>query len=148
MLSMDVRTVFNVNDWFSILPEFYTRTIISPEEDNLFYANYVGGTFRGRYLETQIPFVGFNQVTPSKSFTTVLNVDFRAQLAKSFYASMMAGYFTDCDHFPTSFRHIAPTYLGLAGELAYDSLIGPVRARLQWSDFRGWSAYVGVGFDF
>ena len=148
MLSMDVRTVFNVNDWFSILPEFYTRTIISPEEDNLFYANYVGGTFRGRYLDTQVPFVGFNQVTPAKSFVAVLNLDFRARLAKNFYSSLMAGYFMDNDGLPTSFRHLAPTYLGLCGELAYDSLIGPVRARLQWSDFRGWSAYVGVGFDF
>ena len=148
MLSMDVRTVFNVNDWFSILPEFYTRTIISPEEENLFYANYVGGTFRGRYLDTQVPFVGFNQVTPAKSFVAVLNLDFRARLAKNFYSSLMAGYFMDNDGLPTSFRQLAPTYLGLCGEVAYDSLIGPVRARLQWSDFRGWSAYVGVGFDF
>ncbi len=148
MLSMDVRSVFNVNDWFSILPEFYTRTIISPAADNLFYANYVGGTFRGRYLDTQVPFVGFNQVTPAKSFVAVLNLDFRARLAKNFYSSLMAGYMMDCDGLPSSFKELGPTYLGFCGELAYDSLIGPVRARLQWSDFRGWSAYVGVGFDF
>jgi hypothetical protein len=54
----------------------------------------------------------------------------------------------DCDGLPSSFKELGPTYLGFCGELAYDSLIGPVRARLQWSDFRGWSAYVGVGFDF
>lgn len=148
MLSMDVRTVINVNDWFSILPEFYTRTIISPEEDNLFYANYVGGTFRGRYFGTQVPFVGFNQPTPAESFIAVLNLDFRARLAKDVYGSLMAGYFMDNEGLPTSFSHFSPTYIGFCGELAYDSLIGPVRARLQWSDFRGWSAYIGVGFDF
>lgn len=148
MLGMDLRTVFRVNDWFSILPELYTRFVLKAAADNLFYANYVGGTFRGRYLDTQVPFVGFNQVTPSKSFTTVLNMDFRARVAKDLYTSLLAGYFTDCDAFPSSFRDIAPTYIGLAGEVAYDSLIGPVRASLQWSDFRGWSAYVGVGFDF
>ena len=54
----------------------------------------------------------------------------------------------DDDVLPTSFAQLAPTYLGAALELAYDSLVGPVRVRLQWSDFRGWSGYVGIGFDF
>jgi len=147
MMSVDFRTVFRINDWLAILPEFYTRTVIDAAEDNLFYSNYVGGTMGGRYLDTQIPFVGFNQVTRARNFTSVLNLDFRAQLDKNFYASLLGGYFTDCD-VVTSFREFAPTYVGVAGELAYDSLIGPVRARLQWSNFRGWSAYIGVGFDF
>lgn len=148
MLGLDVRNVFRINEWFSILPELYFRSIVNAAEDNLFYATFVGGTMRGRYIGSQLPFVGFNQATPAKNLAMVLNVDFRARLAKDFYASLMGGYFNDNDALPNHFAEILPTYVGVAAELAYDSLIGPIRARAQWSDFRGWSGYVGVGFDF
>lgn len=148
MMGLDVRNVFRINDRFSILPEFYFRSVINAAEDNLFYANFVGGPMGGRYMVGQMPFVGFNQATPAKNIALVLNLDFRACLAKNLYTSLLAGYFNDNDALPNSIKEILPTYLGFAGELAYDSLIGPVRVRLQWSDFRGWSAYAGVGFDF
>lgn len=148
MMGLDFRNVFKINDWFSILPELYFRSVINSDEDNLFYANFVGGPMRSRYIGSQMPFVGFNQATPAKNLALVLNLDFRACIAKNLYASLLAGYFNENDALPDTFREILPAYVGLAGELAYDSIIGPVRARLQWSDFRGWSAYVGVGFDF
>lgn len=148
MMGLDLRTVFPMNSWLSVLPEFYFRSLIDASSDNLFYANYVGGSFKGRYLENQMPFVGFNHLALAKNFAMVLNLDVRARLAKNFYTSLMGGCFIDDDLLPTSLTQIAPTYLGAALELAYDSLIGPVRARLLWSDFRGWSGYVGIGFDF
>jgi len=148
MMSLDLRTVFPLTQWLSFLPEFYFRSVIDAAEDNFFYSNYVGGTFKGRYLENQMPFIGFNHVVPAQDFAMVLNLDFRARVARNFYTSLMGGVFTDDDLLPTSFDQLDPTYLGAALELAYDSLIGPVRARLQWSDFRGWSGYVGIGFDF
>jgi len=148
MMSLDLRTVFPLNSWLSFLPEFYFRSVIDAAQDNFFYANFVGGTFRGRYFDSQMPFVGFNLMVPAENFAMVLNLDLRARVAKNFYTSLMAGYFTDDPALPTSFHQLAPTYYGGALELAYDSLIGPVRARVQWSDFRGWSGYVGIGFDF
>ncbi|MBR5703269.1 MAG: patatin-like phospholipase family protein [Bacteroidales bacterium] len=148
IMGMDFRNVFRINEWFSILPEVYFRSIINGAEDNLFYANFVGGTMRGRYIGSQMPFVGFNQATPAKDIALVLNLDFRACIANKMYASLLAGLFNDNDALPNTFREILPTYWGVAGELSYDSIIGPVRARLQWSDYRGWSAYIGAGFDF
>ena len=41
-----------------------------------------------------------------------------------------------------------PTYYGAALELGYDSVVGPVKANVHWSDFIGLGAYVSVGFDF
>ena len=148
MLGMDIRTVFPMNPWLSLLPEFYFRSLIDASKENLFHANYVGGAFRGRYLENQMPFAGFNHMVPAKDFAMVLNLNLRARLAKNFYTSLIGSCFVDDDVLPTSFAQLAPTYLGAALELAYDSLVGPVRVRLQWSDFRGWSGYVGIGFDF
>ena len=72
--------MFKINDWFSILPEVYFRSVINAEEDNLFYANFVGGPMRGRYIGSQMPFVGFNQATPAKNLALVMNLDFRACL--------------------------------------------------------------------
>ena len=148
MIGMDFHNVFRINDWFSILPEMFVRTVVNAAEDNFFYSTFVGGTMRSRYINSQLPFVGFNQATPAKNYAMILNLDLRARIAKDTYASLMCGYFSDNDGLPDKLAEIKPTYMGLAGELAYDSFIGPVRARIQWSDFRGWSAYVGVGFDF
>ena len=148
MLGIDFTTVFNLGRWLSLVPRFYMRTVVDPAEDNLFLSNYAGGTMRGRYLDTQMPFAGFNQLTPVKNFAMVLNLDLRARIFKDTYATLQGGLLSDNDDLPTEWEYLSPTYLGAAAELAYDSLIGPVRARLQWSDFRGWSAYVGIGFDF
>ena len=148
IMGMDFRNVFRINEWFSILPEVFFRSIINGADDNLFYANFVGGTMRGRYIGSQMPFVGFNQATPAKDIAMVLNLDFRASIADKVYTSLLAGIFNDNDALPNTFREILPTYWGVAGELSYDSIIGPIRARLQWSDYRGWSVYLGAGFDF
>ena len=148
VMSVDLKTVFRMNDWLSLLPSFYTRTIVDRNSDNLFISNYVGGTMPGRYIDSQIPFAGFNYATLAKDYMMVLNLDMRARLAKDFYFTLQGGYFNDNESLPGSWKELLPTYLGFAGELAYDSLAGPVRARVQWSDFRGWSAYLGVGFDF
>lgn len=148
VMGLDVKTVFRLNDWLSLLPSFYMRSIIDKASNNMFIANYVGGVMPGRYIDSQIPFAGFNYATLAKDFVMVLNLDLRARLAKNLYTTLQGGYFNDNDGMPNELRDLKPTYVGIAGELAYDSLIGPVRARLQWSDYRGWSAYVGVGFDF
>ena len=148
VMGFDIKTVFPMNDWLTLLPSFYMRAIIDKPSNNMFISNYVGGAMSGRYIDSQIPFAGFNYATLAEDYAMIINLDLRARLAKDFYFSLLGGYFNDNKSLPNQWKELKPTYLGLAGEIAYDSLIGPVRARLQWSDYRGWSAYVGVGFDF
>ena len=148
LMSLDIRTVYRMNDWLSMLPSFCMRAIIDKPAGNLFISNYVGGAMPGRYIDSQIPFAGFNSATLAKDYMMVFNLDMRARIEKDLYFTLQGGYFNDNDSFPNQWKELKPTYLGIAGELAYDSFIGPVRARLQWSDYRGWSAYLGVGFDF
>ena len=148
VLGFDVKGVARLGSFLTLVPSFYIRGVIDSPRNNMFIANYVGGAMPGRYIDSQIPFAGFNYATVAKDYVMVLNLDLRARLAKDFYATLQGGYFNDNDDLPVKFSELKPTYVGFAGELAYDSIIGPVRARLQWSDYRGWSAYVGVGFDF
>lgn len=148
VMSLDVKGVVRLNSWLDLVPSFNIRGVIDSPKNNMFIANYVGGAMPGRYIDNQIPFAGFNYATIAGDYVMVMNLDFRARLAKDFYATLQGAYFNDNDTFPSELKELKPTYVGFAGELAYDSIIGPVRARLQWSDYRGWSAYVGVGFDF
>lgn len=148
VMNFDVKGVVRLNSWLDLVPSFNIRGVIDSPKNNMFIANYVGGAMPGRYIDNQIPFAGFNYATIAGDYVMVMNLDFRARLAKDFYATLQGAYFNDNDTFPDELKELKPTYVGFAGELAYDSIIGPVRARLQWSDYRGWSAYVGVGFDF
>ena len=148
VLSFDVKGVARLGSFLTLVPSFYIRGVIDSPRNNMFIANYVGGAMPGRYIDSQIPFAGLNYATVAKDYVMVLNLDLRARLAKDFSATLQGGYFNDNDDLPVKFSELKPTYVGFAGELAYDSIIGPVRARLQWSDYRGSSAYVGIGFDF
>ena len=148
ILSMDGKAVLPFSRVFSIIPQFCTRHIIDPEVDRFYHSNFVGGEVAGRYIESQIPFIGFHDATILDKSCLVINLDMRLNVLKNTFLSLHGGYiWTDHD---VDFRTVdlAPKYYGAALELGYDSFIGPVKAKLQWSNFRKWQAYVSAGFDF
>ena len=137
--------------WFDIIPSIHSRNLFNfDEKDNLFLRNYVGGSIAGRYMDGQMPFIGFHRCTPLKNNTLVLNLDLRANILKNTYLSLQGGYIKEGAHLDPKLeaKAMRPTYYGMALELGYDSLIGPIMANVHWSDFIGLGAYVVVGFDF
>ncbi len=122
--------------------------MVDSAEDSFFMTNFIGGTMPGRYIPSQIPFAGFNGITPVRDFVGVLNLDFRATLVKNLYATLSGTWAIDADSMMTSFEEFNPNWFGVSAEVAYNSVIGPLRARAQWSSAFGLTAYVGFGFDF
>ncbi len=78
----------------------------------------------------------------------VLNLDLRTRLYKDVYLSLQGGAVREGSDFEDFISGPHGLSLGAAGELGYDSVIGPVKASLHWSDIAGWGAYLSVGFDF
>ncbi|MBR1632808.1 MAG: patatin-like phospholipase family protein [Bacteroidales bacterium] len=147
----DFRAVVPVFRWLDIIPSVYTRNLFNFDDaDNFFLRNYVGGSMAGRYVDGQMPFIGFHRCTPLKNHALVLNLDLRANIFKNTYLSLQGGYIKEGAALDPEFEAAAlrPTYYGAALELGYDSLVGPVKANVHWSDFIGLGAYVSVGFDF
>ncbi len=151
VLQFDFRTVIPIFRWLDVIPSIHSRNLFNfNAEDNLFLRNYVGGCIPGRYMDGQMPFVGFHRCTPLKNHALVLNLDLRANIFKNTYLSLQGGYIKEGEHLDPKFeaKAMRPTYYGAALELGYDSIIGPIKANVHWSDFVGIGAYVGVGFDF
>ena len=49
---------------------------------------------------------------------------------------------------PNLLRNPLPDIFAFGAQAAYDTIIGPVKLNVHWSNTQGWGAYLGVGFDF
>ena len=148
VISADARAVVPLNDWLDLIPEAWTRHVIDPEHERFYQANFVGGSMAGRYMGQQIPFVGFHDVTIVDNSVFVMNLDLRANIFKNTFLSLQGGYVWSDKQFYIDDLDLSPRYLGAALELGYNSILGPVKGKVEWSDFRGWQAYLSAGFEF
>ena len=96
----------------------------------------------------QIPFVGFHDATILEKSCMVINLDIRANIFKNTFLSLQGGYIWTDRELDFKTLDLSPKYYGAAVELGYDAFIGPVKAKVQWSNFLKWQAYVSAGFDF
>jgi len=147
IVAADFRGVIPVNSWFSIIPSAYTRNIIA-ENDDWSLLNFMGGSMQGRYFDQQMPFIGFHRSTILDDYSLVGNLDLRAAVAKNTYVSLQGGYVKSAANFKDMISDLSPTFYGFALELGYDSILGPIKANVHWSDFMGIGTYFGLGFDF
>lgn len=179
-LSFDIKGVIPFGKRVALIPDFHLRSFFNSDDnttdENLeinanfspFHHNYIGGDIMGRYVEHQVPFVGFNNVMScyqtgvSDDFTpwevqydhlAVLNLDLRVNVMKNLYVSAMGGYI-----------HMAPTIKGLftysdhydifgsALQVCYNTILGPLKGRFQWADKyndfkKDWGFYLSFGFN-
>ena len=149
---------------FSIVPDLHLRALVgSPglavrkEDQDLSYSlghqNFVGGFLADRCIEGQIPFVGFGGVYMARPYVAVLNLGLRLRAAERLYFTASGGYFREAGT-PAEFLSTPlPTLWGASLEAAYNSIGGPVRLIVNWSDRfkdtnRNFGVYLSFGFDF
>ena len=151
ILSFDYFQHIRLDYRFSLMPSLYVRYVVSEDaslERNLFLANFAGGAIRGRYFEQQMPFDAFHRCTILGNFAADLQVTLRAKIIDNTFASLKAGFIQDAPSLGTMFGDGSSAIFGGALELAYDSIIGPVKADLQYSTLNGLGFYVSFGYDF
>ena len=143
----DFKTVANLGHKVTVLPSANLRFLFG-NSTPIAYANAVGGSLSGRYLDQQLSFIGVPNAVVMQKYLATAGVDLRVRLTKNNYVAALL----DFGDSASSFKDMAKgdsMFLGAGLEYSYNSVIGPVRANIGWSTLtRSLGAYVGVGFDF
>lgn len=146
---IDFKAVIPIGSRFAIIPDVHTRNRFNSDQNIIFHTNYVGGAIPDRYIDGQVPFVGFGNLLNAKDHLIAVNLDFRTRIGKNFYLSAMGSVLQQSDTVADLFADLRPDYYGAALELGYKTIAGPVKLRVNWSDFtKKVGAYVSFGFDF
>ena len=142
-----VRGVVSGGDVFAFIPYAHCRFLMSHGDVPVAYFNAVGGSLPGRYVDQQLPFMGVTNLWAMKNLLTMAGVDFRFRLVKNHYLTGVVNYVRDCDHFDTYLKGLG--YFGAGIEYAYDTIFGPLKANVHWSDMTGKVGfYISAGYNF
>ena len=149
IISADFRTVVNVTPFIALIPDIHIRNVFGRSGSSFTECNFLGGDIAGRYIDQQIPFVGFGNACIARDNILVANLDLRLNPVRNLYVSAKAGYVKDGDLISDIFDDATPTCWGLAIETAYNTIVGPLKASVKWSSMREeLGLYLSAGFDF
>ena len=156
IFSANWRQVMPASSWLSFIPTFDTRLLFlnrNMENErvlpNDFIGNLVGGEMRGRYNDQQIPFCGWHYSIMMRAMVASANVEMRAKIVPNLYASLLGGALLSTNSVSSLMNWVdTDYYLGAAAQLAYKTPIGPVKARLEYSNYTNFGFYLGFGYYF
>jgi len=179
--SLDLRGAIPIGNRVAIIPDFHMRHIFNssscfPDEYDpsateiilnpafsISHHNFLGGTIQGRYIENQVPFVGFNNISLCSDYQGyiyydqmwVLNLDVRVNIIKNLYCSALGGYAHMSDTMKNFFKFddFFKDVFAAGLEVSYKTIFGPLKANFHWAnrtgDFKNdWGFYLSAGFDF
>ena len=130
----------------AFLLSFDNRTLLGTRIP-LIYANIMGGALPGRYLDQQLPFLGFGYTHIFQNVLTSASLEGRYRILDNHYVSLAASYARDFQNLDTMFDH-APV-IGARLGYAYNSFFGPLNFQLFWSNYtRRVGAYISLGHVF
>ena len=113
----------------------------------LIYANVLGGYLPGRYLDHQIPFIGFGYTHVFRNFLTTATLDTRYRMLDNHYFYASAAYGLDFQHLKDIKENLG--FWGVRLGYSYNSFFGPLSANLYYSSFtHRVGAYVSIGYNF
>lgn len=117
-----------------LIPQTFNRILIGSHSS--LYDNLVGGVLLGRYMEQQLPFIGFNTPQRTGDLAHVLRLDLRLNVAGNHYLTFMGNALLTADN-PASYfsnnGHYHEIY-GAGIRYSYKLGIGgPISVDLHWS---------------
>lgn len=148
-----IKGVVSGGDIFAFIPYAHCRFLLSRGDVPVAYFNAIGGSLPGRYVDQQIPFMGVTNLWAMKNILTMAGMDFRFKILKNHYMTGVVNYVRDCDHFNTYLS--GPGYFGAGIEYAYDTIFGPLKANIHWSNLTltqskagKFGFYISAGYNF
>lgn len=150
--TLNFRDIIRFGNHVAFLYGVHARAILNAAEaglSNLPYKNFVGGTMSGRYAEQQIPFCGWGGAIVADDYTATADASLRFRFGKNIYTTFQGGYFRTA-HAPGEFIGDENlSFIGGCFELAYNTLVGPLKVDVRWSDMTDKvGVYLGFGYDF
>lgn len=139
--TVDLKAAIPLSDAVTLIPQTWNRWMFSDPEP--YYKNYVGGTMPGRYIETQMPFIGINHVYQAFDRTDIVRADLRVNLFRQHYVTLTGNYLFAWE----PGRHAG--FLGTGAAYSVNTIIGPVSLLAHWSTLsKRVGFYFSLGFDF
>lgn len=128
-----------------LIPQMYHRVVVG--RHNALYDNMVGGAVTARYVNQQMPFIGFNALQRLGSFSHVFRMDLRCNVAASQYLTLMGNYLLSADDIQSYFADGEKYHEGYGVGLRYTYRlpVGPVSLDVHWSNV---THRVGLYFNF
>ncbi len=156
IVNLDAKIALPVTSWLTLVPDisyrgYFSDYTLENQRYDVIHNNYVGGSIKARYVDQQLPFVGFSDMCHMRNQVWTANLDARFQLGKKLYLSALVGAVRDEDKFSDMFSSLSPHFWGCGVEAGVRTFFGPIRARIHWnnSDFSSrFGYYLAVGFDF
>lgn len=150
---MDFRFAIPFGRRVALIPDIHLSSVMNDNSGgnrSISHMNFIGGRMGGRYIEQQIPFVGFGGAYLAADHAAVANADLRVRISDNFYVSALGGWWRSAYTLPDMFsEERSSSCLGAALELGYNTVVGPLRANMNWSSITGGPGfYLSLGFDF
>lgn len=145
---LDFRSVINMGRRFSLLPSVTARFLIGDNIPTPF-CNIVGGQLEGRYMDHQIPFLGISSAAAVDKYFAGIGAGLRFRAFKNNYITAKVDMGSASARLKDILNFNSNAFMGAGLEYAYNSIVGPIKANLQWSSLSGgMTAYLSIGFDF
>lgn len=145
---LNFKKVFRMGDPVALIADIHLRNVFK-QGTSICLSNVVGGSIEGRYIDQQIPFVGFNKPYWADGHVAVANLDLRIRAAKNLYVSALAGCIHEASTFEKELTDFSHLNLGFGGQLGYNTIFGPIKANICWSSLTDKvEYYMSAGFDF
>ena len=148
-IQFDAKKVYG-GDAFAFIPSINMRALFG-DEIPIQFANTMGGSMPGRYLDQQMAFIGIGNAASMSKLLGVGRLDFRFRLYRNNYLTAIYNYAASVDRIE-DFKNWGTKvydYHGAGLQYTYNTIVGPISATVYWSDYtRRLGAYVSIGFDF
>ena len=144
--SFDWKHHIGLGGRWAMLPSVNVRFLIG-DDIPITYGNVIGGSMDGRYFDQQVAFMGITGGAYRRNYLALGRLDLRYTLARNNYITATFNYARDFYNF-SALRYGTDAY-GFGLEYAYNSIVGPLRADLHWSNVtKSVGMYLSLGFDF
>ena len=153
-----------IGSWVVLLPDVHVRflmgspfrTVAGGAVDPTFWmahGSYVGGVMPDRYIDGQMPFIGFGNAYQAGPIAATANLGLRLRLGQNLFVTATGGYFREENKLEDVITTVLPTLWGAGLEVGYNTPIGPIKVLGYWSDrFHetkyDLGMYISLGFDF
>lgn len=130
---------------FALIGTIEDRTIIGNNAP-IAFMNIMGGTEAGRYMDQQIPFIGFNYSRSFKNSVTTATFDLRYRMLDHHYFFASGAWARDAQEINDIFEN-KPIWGARLG-YSYDSFVGPLSFNVSWSNLTKVGVYLSLGYSF
>ncbi len=142
------KTVIPAGRLFALIPEINLRAVMNSGFVSVLHTNFVGGAMAARYTDSQTPFFGINNIVLADDYLCTATLQLRCNPVGKFYVSALAGLYESNNNPGDFFASFSPDCWAFGAELAYNSIVGPLKVNCHWSSVQQWGIYASLGFDF